>query len=89
MIRHGKQLTIGKPPGGKLEKAFFPAVEITQEITPVNIFSPAEGVWIVDMGVNFTGTYKIKLSGSIGDTIALQVWRTRLRRWKGKPDEPR
>lgn len=64
--------TIGKPPGGKLEKAFFPAVEITQEITPVNIFSPAEGVWIVDMGVNFTGTYKIKLSGSIGDTIAFK-----------------
>lgn len=64
--------TIGDPPGGKLEKAFFPAVEITQEITPVKIFSPAEGVWMVDMGVNFTGTYKIKLSGSIGDTIAFK-----------------
>lgn len=61
--------TIGKPPGGKLEKAFFPAVEITQEITPVKISAPAKGVWMVDMGVNFTGTYKIKLSGDVGDTI--------------------
>lgn len=64
--------TIGTPPGGKLEKAFFPPVEITQEITPVDIFSPEKGVWIVDMGLNFTGTYKIKLSGEVGDTIAFR-----------------
>jgi len=64
--------TIGNPPGGKLEKAFFPPVEITQEIVPVDIFSPEKGVWIVDMGVNFTGTYKIKISGNVGDTIAFK-----------------
>ncbi|MFT5999526.1 MAG: alpha-L-rhamnosidase [Neolewinella sp.] len=64
--------TIGNSPGGKLEKAFFPPVEITKEITPVKIFSPAKGVWMVDMGVNFTGTYKIKLSGTIGDTITFK-----------------
>lgn len=64
--------TIGTPPGGKLEKAFFPAVEITQEITPVEISSLTEGTWVVDMGVNFTGTYKIKLTGEIGDTIVFK-----------------
>jgi len=64
-----KTATIGKSPGGKLEKAFFPPVNITQEITPVNIYSPEKGVWIVDMGVNFTGTYKIRISGNAGDTI--------------------
>ena len=64
--------TVGTPPGGKLEKAFFPPVEITEEITPVNIFSPVKGVWMVDMGVNFTGTYKIKLSGAVGDTIVFK-----------------
>ncbi len=64
--------TIGTPPGGKLEKAFFPSVEITQEITPVGISSPEAGVWVVDMGVNFTGTYKIKLSGELGDTIVFR-----------------
>jgi alpha-L-rhamnosidase len=67
-----KPVTIGKAPGGKLEKAFFPTVEITQEITPVEISSPSEGVWLVDMGVNFTGTYKIKLSGEPGDTISFK-----------------
>lgn len=67
-----KAATIGNAPGGKLEKAFFPPVEITQEITPVEISSPAKGVWMVDMGVNFTGTYKIKLSGDAGDTISFK-----------------
>ncbi len=34
-----------------------------------NAYATEPGVWIVDMGVNFTGTYKIKLSGAYGDTI--------------------
>lgn len=61
--------TLGNPPGGKLEKAFFPPVEITQEITPISILPSDKGAWVVDMGVNFTGTYKIKVAGAVGDTI--------------------
>jgi len=61
-----------KNPGGKLQMTFFPTVQITDEITPVEIYSPEAGLFIVDMGVNFTGTYKIKLSGKMGDTIAFR-----------------
>lgn len=56
-------------PGGELQKAFFPPVQVTKTITPVGITEPEKGVYLVDMGVNFTGTYKIKLSGKAGDTI--------------------
>jgi alpha-L-rhamnosidase len=63
---------IGKSPGGKLQQAFFPPVQVTQEITPVGISSPEKGIYIVDMGVNFTGTYKIKLSGNTGDIITFR-----------------
>jgi len=56
-------------PGGQLQEAFSPPVQITNEITPIKIYSPETGIYIVDMGVNFTGTYKIKLSGKTGDTI--------------------
>ncbi|HSH20887.1 MAG TPA: family 78 glycoside hydrolase catalytic domain, partial [Draconibacterium sp.] len=59
----------GENPGGQLQKSFFPPVQVTKEITPVEISSPESGVFIVDMGINFTGTYKIKLSGKKGDTI--------------------
>ncbi|GGZ21796.1 alpha-rhamnosidase [Echinicola pacifica] len=67
-----KVATIGRSPGGKLEKAFFPAVAIKQEIIPVDIRSPEKGLWVVDMGVNFTGTYRIKLAGNAGDTISFK-----------------
>lgn len=63
---------IGENPGGKLQEMFFPPVQITETITPVDILSPEEGVYIVDMGVNFTGTYRIKLSGNVGDTITFR-----------------
>ena len=59
----------GHGPGGSLQKAFFPPVRITREISPVGLSSPDPDIYIVDMGVNFTGTYRIRLSGSRGDTI--------------------
>jgi len=62
----------GHDPGGRLEKTFFPPVQVTQEIDPVEILSPEPGVYMVDMGINFTGTYKIKLSGNRGDTIVFR-----------------
>jgi len=63
---------VGKDPGGELQEAFSPPVQVTEEITPVNIYSPDQGLYIVDMGENFTGTYKIRLSGETGDTIDLR-----------------
>ena len=62
----------GEGPGGQLQKAFFPSVQITKEIDPVEIYSPGEGIYIVDMGVNFTGTYKIKLYGFPGDSVVFR-----------------
>lgn len=67
-----QMVTIGNPPGGKLEKAFFPPVEITDEIEPVDIYSVEPEVWIIDFGVNFTGTYKIKVNSSPSDTLTFR-----------------
>ena len=64
---HNAQISVG--PGGELQEMFFPPVQITKTIIPVAITEPKKGVYIVDMGVNFTGTYKIKLSGKVGDTV--------------------
>ncbi|MFN2396954.1 MAG: family 78 glycoside hydrolase catalytic domain, partial [Bacteroidales bacterium] len=63
---------IAESPGGELQKAFFAPVQVVKELTPVEIYSPQEGIFIVDMGVNFTGTYKIKLAGNKGDTITFR-----------------
>ena len=63
---------VAQEPTGQLQKSFFPPVQITQEITPVDIYSPKAGIWLVDMGVNFTGTYRIRLAGHPGDTLTFR-----------------
>lgn len=67
-----KTAQIGESPGGKLQKAFFPPVQIAKEIDAIKIYSPEPGITLVDMGVNFTGTYRIKLKGNTGDTISFR-----------------
>lgn len=62
----------GEHPGGDLQKAVAPPVQITREITPVAVNTAEKGIYVVDFGVNFTGTYKIKLSGKKGDTITFR-----------------
>lgn len=59
-----KNSVVDHGPGGKLQKAFFPAVQITGKCKPVSILSTEKNRWIADMGVNFTGLYTIKLRGS-------------------------
>jgi alpha-L-rhamnosidase len=62
----------GKDPGGMLQEAFFPPVQVTREIRPQTITSPEPGIFLVDMGENFTGTYRIRLSGNTGDTVTFR-----------------
>jgi len=59
-------------PGGKLQKVLAPPVQVTEEITPLGVSMPEPDVYVVDMGVNFTGSYKIKLSGNPNDTITFR-----------------
>ena len=58
-------------PGGKLQPAFFPEIGITNRIKPLKI-SQIEHGFMVDMGVNLTGLYQIRLKGTIGDTVVFR-----------------
>lgn len=64
-----KQAVVQEGPSGSLQKAFFPPVEITGSIRPVSISAVKNGKYLADMGVNFTGTYRIRVHGKQGDTI--------------------
>lgn len=59
-------------PGGKLEKMFFPPVQVTGNFNPVRISPLPSNTIIVDMGINFTGLYRIKLKGNSGDTVTFR-----------------
>nr|WP_121271369.1 family 78 glycoside hydrolase catalytic domain [Pedobacter schmidteae] len=56
-------------PGGKLQPAFFEPIQVIAIRQPVKIMGAPKGTYVIDMGVNFTGTFSIKLQGREGDTI--------------------
>lgn len=56
-------------PGGQLIKTFFPYIQKIDNKNPIKITSVNDGKYLADMGVNFTGTFKIRLFGHKGDTI--------------------
>jgi len=55
-------------PGGIIQPSFFPVVKMAGTIKAATIRQSGETI-LVDMGVNLTGTYKIRLKGETGDTI--------------------
>ncbi len=59
-------------PSGKLTFQMQPAIKITKIIIPVRITEPKKDTFIVDMGQNFAGVAKIKVSGPAGTTISLR-----------------
>ncbi|MCP4724655.1 MAG: family 78 glycoside hydrolase catalytic domain, partial [bacterium] len=63
---------VNEGPGGRLQKVFFPPIQITDIKVPVSISQAANGKYLVDMGVNFTGTYRIHLKGDPGDTVSFR-----------------
>lgn len=66
---HWKQSIERIGPTGKLHKTFFPYIQQIDVIKPIQISAQKGEKYLVDMGVNFTGTFKIKLHGQRGDTI--------------------
>lgn len=67
-----KKSVVNNGPGGRLEKAFFPPVQVTGILKPVSVSPTEKGNYIIDLGVNFTGLYRIKLKGHPGDTITFR-----------------
>lgn len=69
---HWRLSTENMGPGGKLQKAFFPPIQVTDSKTPISIASVHNGNYLVDMGVNFTGIFRMHLKGERGDTITFR-----------------
>lgn len=59
-------------PGGKLVWQSIPPIKIMQKIIPKNITNPKSGVYVYDMGQNFAGWVKLKISAKKGTEIKLR-----------------
>ncbi|MDN5200349.1 family 78 glycoside hydrolase catalytic domain [Fulvivirgaceae bacterium BMA10] len=67
-----QQVIKSNSPGGSLQKAFFPPIRITETKKPIAITALEDDKYVVDMGINFTGLYKIHLKGEPGDTVTFR-----------------
>ncbi|GAA2631725.1 alpha-L-rhamnosidase [Paractinoplanes durhamensis] len=49
-----------------------PGVTVQQELSPVAITQPKPGVWIADLGQNFTGWNRLRVTGPAGTKVTLR-----------------
>jgi alpha-L-rhamnosidase len=61
-----------KPPGGILSAQMMPAIEVVDTIIPLKMTNPAPGVYVFDMGQNFSGWARLRISGPRGTDIRLR-----------------
>ena len=59
-------------PSGALTAQMAPAVKVGEVVKPVRIYEHKQGVYIVDMGVNFAGVARINVKGAAGTRITLR-----------------
>jgi alpha-L-rhamnosidase len=59
-------------PAGKLVPLTCEPIRITEELKPVSITQPTPGVYIVDMGQNFSGHVQLRVKGPAGQTITMR-----------------
>jgi len=57
------------PPVGKLKAQNMPPMKVNENIKPVNITQPEEGIYLVDFGKNITGWVALTTGGQKGQTI--------------------
>ena len=67
-----KEAKLVQGPSGKLSVQMQPPIRITKVVKPVGIKEISPGVFIVDMGQNFAGVARIKVSGKAGTQIKLK-----------------
>ncbi len=67
-----KTAVSAQPPGGTLVAELQPPVRITSFIAPVKMNEPKKGVYIFDMGQNFAGVARLKVSGPAGTKVRMR-----------------
>jgi len=59
-------------PRGKLISQLMPAIKVNQIIKPLNVTTPEQGIYVFDMGQNFSGWARLKVNGTKGTKITLK-----------------
>jgi alpha-L-rhamnosidase len=61
-----------KSPGGTLSAQMMPPIRVVDTIVPKSMTNPRPGVYVYDMGQNFTGWARIRVRGPRGTKVTLR-----------------
>ena len=61
-----------KGPAGVLSAQLMPAIQVVDTIVPLKMTSPLPGVYIFDMGQNFSGWARLRVEGPRGTDVRLR-----------------
>ena len=61
-----------KEPGGVLSAQLMPAIQVVDTIVPLEMTSPLPGVYVFDMGQNFSGWARLRVEGPRGTDVRLR-----------------
>jgi alpha-L-rhamnosidase len=63
---------VAKAPGGVLSAQMMPPIRVIDTLVPVQMMNPRPGVYVYDMGQNFSGWAQLRARGPRGTTITLR-----------------
>ncbi|MCS6953870.1 MAG: glycoside hydrolase family 78 protein [Bryobacteraceae bacterium] len=61
-----------EPPRGVLSAQMMPPIRVVDTILPLRITNPLPGMWVYDMGQNFSGWVRLKVRGPRGAAVKLR-----------------
>ena len=64
--------TCMEAPGGKLQYHALEPIRDTERLNPVSIKEPQPGMYVFDMGQNFAGWVRLRVSGKRGSAVRLR-----------------
>lgn len=66
-----KPVQVVEGPGGRLVSQAQPAIRVLQTLTPVKVTQPKPGVFVYDLGQNFSGRPRLTVQGAAGDQVRI------------------
>ena len=67
-----KAVETGILPKGTLSAQMIPPIQVMDTIVPINMTHPKKGVYVFDMGQNFSGWVELRVSGPRGSKVCLR-----------------
>lgn len=64
--------SLSDSPKGALKPQLIPPIRVTEELKPVSLSTPQDGVYVFDMGKNFAGYARLKVHGTPGNEVVIR-----------------